>query len=305
MSHHHAAQPETHGAGSPGHAPQVAVRDGNRLLCPCCGEVLLVLQETPAKPPAKKPTRPRTMLEEPIRRQQAQAEARLQDAIQRRLSSPESRLPGDSPIGLLAQGMVVPIDPKVAQYEFPDQAPPKQKRPSQASAAERRRKRPSLLRKLVRLAKPRRSNGRIAEPLTYVSARLHAWLFYRLKRLNLQLLEEVAAKQEVVAALSHTVDLLDEGPSQEEPSQGNTPRKIVSVCKTQKVITPRRRERVRQAIQRHAPADLATAPDDVRADKVVTTGTIQEAMETSQRGPPWKSCPLSPSGRGDKSADAR
>ncbi|WDI42987.1 hypothetical protein [Bremerella sp. P1] len=47
MSHHHASQPETHGAGSKGHAPQVAVRDGNRLLCPCCGEVLMVLPETP------------------------------------------------------------------------------------------------------------------------------------------------------------------------------------------------------------------------------------------------------------------
>ncbi|WDI41098.1 hypothetical protein [Bremerella sp. P1] len=48
MSHHHASQPETHGAGSKGHAPQVAVRDGNRLLCPCCGEVLMVLPEKPA-----------------------------------------------------------------------------------------------------------------------------------------------------------------------------------------------------------------------------------------------------------------
>ncbi|WDI41454.1 hypothetical protein [Bremerella sp. P1] len=47
MSHHHAAQSENHGAGSKGHAPQVAVRDGNRLLCPCCGEVLMVLPETP------------------------------------------------------------------------------------------------------------------------------------------------------------------------------------------------------------------------------------------------------------------
>ncbi|WDI44190.1 hypothetical protein [Bremerella sp. P1] len=47
MSHHHAAQPEKHGAGHSGHAPQVAVRDGNRLLCPCCGEVLMVLPEKP------------------------------------------------------------------------------------------------------------------------------------------------------------------------------------------------------------------------------------------------------------------
>ncbi|WDI39912.1 hypothetical protein [Bremerella sp. P1] len=47
MSHHHASQPETHGAGSKAHAPQVAVRDGNRLLCPCCGEVLMVLPEKP------------------------------------------------------------------------------------------------------------------------------------------------------------------------------------------------------------------------------------------------------------------
>ncbi|MFN3152632.1 hypothetical protein, partial [Bremerella sp.] len=46
-SHHHAPQPENRGDGHTSHTPQVAVRDGNRLLCPCCGEVLLVL---PAEP---------------------------------------------------------------------------------------------------------------------------------------------------------------------------------------------------------------------------------------------------------------
>ncbi|WDI42552.1 hypothetical protein [Bremerella sp. P1] len=214
MSHHHAPQPETHGAGHSGHAPQVAVRDGNRLLCPCCGEVLLVLPEKP------------------------------------------------SCYG--ADRQAVSIDPEIAAHEFPADPPPPiptrrttrlrlasldQREPRERDEATRARER-----ELYRLKRPLR------EPLTYEAARLFSYTFYRLQALDRQLHREICEKQEVIDRLERELHGLKETSSREERPQRTKQVKVRLYGEPKKLITPARRARVRQTLQRNAQADLGVAP---------------------------------------------
>ncbi|WDI42776.1 hypothetical protein [Bremerella sp. P1] len=239
MSHHHAPQPETHGAGSKGHAPQVAVRDGNRLLCPCCGEVLMVLAE---KPPSYG-----------------------------------------------ANCQAVSIDPEIAAHEFPADPPPPiptrrtttlrpasldQREPRERDEATRARER-----ELYRLKRPLR------EPLTYEAARLFAYTYYRLQALDRQLHREICEKQEEIDALQRELDGLKKTPSHGEPPQRTKQVKVRLHHEPKKLITPARRDRVRQAIQRHAQADLGVAPGRVGDAKVFEAET-QKTSEAHERGPP-------------------
>ncbi|WDI43212.1 hypothetical protein [Bremerella sp. P1] len=241
MSHHHAAQPEKHGAGSKGHAPQVAVRDGNRLLCPCCGEVLLVLPEKPAS------------------------------------------------YGASCQA--VAIDPEIAAHEFPADPPPPipnrrttRLRPESLDPREPRERDEATRareRELYRSKRPLR------EPLTYEAARLFAYTFYRLQALNRQLHREICEKQEEIDQLQRELDGLKETSSPEEGSPSKTLQKVVAHRETKQAITPRRRERVRHALQRHAQADLGVAPGRVHeASMSIAVEKTKETSEAHERGPP-------------------
>ncbi|WDI44325.1 hypothetical protein [Bremerella sp. P1] len=240
MSHHHAPQPEKHGAGSKGHAPQVAVRDGNRLLCPCCGEVLMVL---PEKPPSYGATR-----------------------------------------------QTVAVDPEIAAYAFPADAPPPipNRQPARLQPASLDQREPrerndetrARERERYRLRRPPR------EPLTHEAARLFAWTFYRLKALNIQLIGEVTAKQEVIETLQREFDAVTREAPREERPRCMMQMQVILHREARKLIAARRRKRVCQAIARHAQVDVGMAPGDGCEADVVAAATGQGVVETNERGPP-------------------
>ncbi|WP_144977991.1 hypothetical protein [Bremerella volcania] len=294
MSHSHTSQPEKHGANASAHAPQVAVREGNRLLCPCCGEVLMILQEEPANesqpkkfwppkmaPPKRTPRPQSATLNEIIRRQEAQEEAAFQAAMTKDVPSkdpPVEAFDPDRP-HYRADSIVVEIDPEINAYEFPEIDPPlvpsglTPKR-SRSDSGEYRepRERDAVTRyeerKRYRLRQPLR------EPLTYEAARLYAWMFYRMKKLNLQLIEEITAKQAEIDALEEELNAPVKEASSEEQPESETPPQVVSRVETQKIITPTRRERVLRVIEKRVHADIASEME------------TQQVETANERGPP-------------------
>jgi len=221
MSHHHNAQPETHGA----HAPQVAVRDGNRLLCPCCGEVLMVLSveapdtsgdETPAAP-AETPYGPISKkLYSPwdaiVARQDAAKEAAWRASAEAERAKHQQRyaeyLASDDP-GFCADYLMVPIDPDVAAYKFPDEDPPqlpsaKRTTPRQASGTGRSRRNETRWRDVP-----------LSEPYTYQEKRYLAWTYYWLKLQDLELQEKIRVKQAKIDALRRELGIAGEVASYE------------------------------------------------------------------------------------------
>lgn len=201
MSHQQTQQPETQGAGSLEHAPQVAVRDGDQLLCPCCGAVLMYLSEDepseePSQPPP--PTYPKLPGMGPSpwdilgRRQDAEKEAAWQAYQQAEQAKQDERyaqyLASDDP-QLCADYLTVPIDPDVAAYEFPDHAPPALPAPkrvrSQRKSDSPRQRQPKQTWQDVRLD----------PPYTYQQQRYMAWTFYHLKIQDLELQDKIRLKQ--------------------------------------------------------------------------------------------------------------
>ncbi|WP_144970058.1 hypothetical protein [Bremerella volcania] len=296
MSHSHATQPEKHGANASAYAPQVAVREGNRLLCPCCGEVLMILQEEPANesqpkkfwppkmaPPKRTPRPQSATLNEIIRRQEAQEEAAFQAAMTKDVPSkdpPVEAFDPDRP-HYRADSIVVEIDPEINAYEFPEIDPPlvpsglTPKR-SRSDSGEYRepRERDAVTRyeerKRYRLRQPLR------EPLTYEAARLYAWMFYRMKKLNLQLIEEITAKQAEIDALEEELNAPVKEASSEEQPPSETQPQVVSRVETKKIITPTRRKRVLRAIEKRVHGDVRMASNN-------ETRQVETAHE---RGPP-------------------
>ncbi|MFN3148320.1 hypothetical protein [Bremerella sp.] len=206
MSHHHAPQPESHGAGSTEHAPQVAVRDGNRLLCPCCGEVLMYLpddepaqQPSPPQPPAAKlPGMPPSPCDVIAQRQDAQKEAAWKAYRQAEKTQQQDLyaqyLASDDP-EFCADYLTQPIDPEVAAYEFPTEDPPKlpsrkRTRPPNSRNPQPRKSRPNAWRDIP-----------LEEPYTYQEKRYMAWTFYQLKVQDLELQEQILARQERIEGL--------------------------------------------------------------------------------------------------------
>ncbi|MEW4563121.1 hypothetical protein AB1K70_11380 [Bremerella sp. JC770] len=207
MSHHHNVQPETHGA----HAPQVAVRDGNRLLCPCCGEVLMVLSEEASEAPADQDQAATAELPyDPISkklyspwdaivaRQDAAKAAAWQAYDEAQREKQQQRyaeyLESDDP-GFCADYLTVPIDPQVAAYEFPDEDPPqlpaKKRTPSsRASGGSRSRRHEKRWRDVP-----------LNEPYSYQEKRYLAWTYYWLKLQDLELQEKIRVKQAKIVAL--------------------------------------------------------------------------------------------------------
>ncbi|WDI40429.1 hypothetical protein [Bremerella sp. P1] len=207
MSHHHAIQPEKHGAGSPEHAPQVAVRDGNRLLCPCCGEVLLYLsadqpREEPLPPPEPSNRKPPGMRPSPWEaiawRQDAIQEAAWEAFNESRTAEQEALhtqfVESDDP-EFCANYLTEPIDAEVAAYEFPVEDPP-----------------PLPSRKRTRPPRKRNSEARhnkraphhglpLEEPYTYQEKRYLAWSFYHLKVQDLELQAKIRLKQAKIDCL--------------------------------------------------------------------------------------------------------
>ncbi|MEW4562292.1 hypothetical protein AB1K70_07185 [Bremerella sp. JC770] len=315
MSHHQNTQPEKHGA----HAPQVAVRDGNRLLCPCCGEVLMVLQaetsqtSSPAKSSSSKTKREEPMrhrspsLDALIRRQEAQEEAARQASDRENAPPPQPAppVPNTDRPNFRADPLVIPIDPKVAAHQFPEGPPPpvvnfwkpKTVRPPSETI------RPQRLRGVDDRFYDRmryKSKKPLPEPCTYEMARLYAWTYYRMQKLDLQLQAEIEAKQAEIDALKRELEgvqeevapkpakpVPEEKPREARP-QGKTPSSIQSFREARKAFTRRRKEAAREAFAGHAHEDESMAPG---AGSDGTTMNEDEANNdnegnTQERGPP-------------------
>ncbi|WDI43586.1 hypothetical protein [Bremerella sp. P1] len=277
MSHHHALQPETQGAGSTEHAPQVAVRDGNRLRCPCCGEVLMILADdesseepasSPKPPPFKTPRMRPSPWEAIARRQDAQKEAAWEAYCQAEKAQREALhaqfLESDDP-EFCADYLTEPIDPEVAGYEFPEEDPPqlpspKRTRPPRARDSETSRKQ-----------KAPRYDLHLKEPYTYQEKRYLAWSYYRLKLQDLELQEKIHVKQAKIDRLRRELGGVLETPLYEQHlPEANVPkvRPRVEVVEFDLLFWL---DQVSLIDEERAPANLGVAP---------------ETNPANERGPP-------------------
>ncbi|MEW4565994.1 hypothetical protein AB1K70_25985 [Bremerella sp. JC770] len=319
MSHHHNTQPEKHGA----HAPQVAVRDGNRLLCPCCGEVLMVLQgeatktSSPATTSSSKTKREEPMrhrspsLDALIRRQEAQEEAARQASDRENAppTKPPELTPNTDRPNYRADPLVIPIDPKIAAHQFPEGPPPPVvnfwkpktvRTPSETIRPQRLRGVDDRFYDRMRY----KSKKPLPDPCTYEMARLYAWTYYRMQKLDLQLQAEIEAKQAEIDALKRELDGVQEAVAlkksqpvrkaspQEEPRAERppvkTPSSIQSFREARKAFTRRRKEAAREAFAGHAHEDEGMAPG--AGCDGMTKGDDEANNDhegnTQERGPP-------------------
>ncbi|MFN3150523.1 hypothetical protein [Bremerella sp.] len=313
-SHHHAAQPEKHGDGHTGHTPQVAVRDGNRLLCPCCGEVLMVLPEEPLNQVTSKKFNPPKIdqkhrvkriscptLDAIIARQEAEEEAAFQASMapkQPTEVSPASPVEPEGP-RYQADPIVVTIDPDIAAYEFPEHDPPPPPKRTRTRTPKIPLDKPWRMRDKGdrgrdRDRQPRRKERPLVDPWSYRSARIYAWMYYRMQRLNVQLIGEICAKQEEIEQLEN--DLTGTKPEQSTKQDLRVPRPsplgrasqvpVPSTSETQPTIelNPHAHADVGMApagstsssVRRHAQEDLGVAPGEL----------TQHSTQPNERGPP-------------------
>jgi len=198
------AQPEKHGSGAHAHAPQVAVREGNRLLCPCCGEVLFLLKETSPVGPACRGS---------------DSGYQDSDPRSREVHTPPESIEDDEP-GYRADGLVCEIDPEVEAYEIPEEDPPPA--PVLPTFKEPRKRSTEPRPPRVRDDETRwreRQRYRLKRPLRvpthYEGRRLLAWTFYRLKALDLQLQREIREKEAQIEQLRAELRALKETAAKE------------------------------------------------------------------------------------------
>ncbi len=261
MSRPTTTQPEQHGVTQHGQSPQVAVRDGNRLLCPCCGQVLMVLKEKRLTPPKRHhaqgdPRRTWPSLERLIAEQEAHYENGLTDEV----DSPEAeRSPQDG-----------------AAYK-----PPRDWNSRYEEHRRQRRKRP------------------LEEATTYEMARLYAWAYYRLQRLAVQIEQEIATKEAEVKRLQTKLNGGQQETTHEQPTETpmNTKQryeeKSITMRREGRPLRVDRthaqadlgvaREMVnenRPGTRRHAHADEGMAPKTCSVEHGAPTEVAEE------RGPP-------------------
>ncbi len=278
------------------------MRDGNRLLCPCCGQVLLVLKEKRFAPPKMHhmqgdPRRTWPALEKLIAQQEAYLNASPQEAAQE--ESPAAEATTDGPF-YRADALVTEVDPKIAAHQFPPLEPPPfdprkidqpVKQPAERSSTDNAAYQPPRDWNTRYDEHQRRQSKRpLAEPTTYEMARLYAWAYYRLQRLAVQLEKQIAAKEAEVQRLQAKLNEQNELPAATKETsvvkrgadrsvgstgrhahadEGMAPRKG---CKT---IKSRGSEN-----RRHAQADMGMDP---ATDWV---GPLANPSEVSPRGPP-------------------
>ncbi|MBA2115172.1 hypothetical protein HOV93_23440 [Planctomycetes bacterium FF15] len=308
MSHHH-EKPEKHEPGASAHGSQVAVIDGNRLLCPCCGEVLAILadeppeepvdnesvnnepaQEEPADEPPWQPTEskhfvlPQPDLSSPwdeiARRQDALKEAAWEAYNQSEKAKQEALyaqyLESDDP-GFLADYLTVPIDPEIDAYEIPAEDPPplpsrKKTKPARTVTRPPREQNTETWRQ----RKLRWRTHLFEEPRTRDRDRFLAWTFYHTKMFNLQLQEEIRLKQAKIEGLRFEHGVAEVPPSYEEhlPSD-NLPKARPHVA-VQEFDLLYWIEQVSRSEESHAHKDVSMAPANVKPNQYLA----------KERGPP-------------------
>ncbi len=299
MSRPTTAQPEQHGVTHPGQAPQVAVRDGNRLLCPCCGQTIMVLKEKRFRPPKKHaiqgdPRRTWPSLERLI----AEQEAHYEKTSTQEVPQEEPQWTDDKPVRPFyrADALEVPIDEKVAQYEFPEVEPPKIDKPvklpcARPPEATLRHQPPGDWNTQYEAHQRRRRQQPLQDPFTEEGARLFAWAYYRLQRLAVRIEKEIAAKQTEIDRLQTELN----GGKQEDTHQQPNEKPM---NENEENIRVQRQNRPLRVNTPHAQADLGVAPGmgkttgmgngrgtrrHAHADEGMAP---QKVLEASDRGPP-------------------
>ncbi len=312
MSRSTTPQPETHGVTHSGQAPQVAVRDGNRLLCPCCGQTIMVLKQKRFTPPKMHhaqgdPRRTWPSLERLIAEQEAHYQnGSAQEVLEEETSRADDKK--DHP-AYRADSLVVPIDPKVASHEFPPLDPPPFDPPevpkpvklpkTRTPGASYRYEPPRDWNTQYEEHQRQRRKRPLEEATSYEMARLYAWAYYRLQRLAVQIEKEIAAKQIVVDQLQSK---LDAEPKQKTEQQATEKPMNANPVHEEKSITTPRQVRPGRVHRTHTQADLGVAPGTVKTiEKATTNATrrhahadegmapqrvLDDSMEASRRGPP-------------------
>ncbi len=289
MSRCNTSQPEQHGVTHQGQAPQVAVRDGNRLLCPCCGQTIMVLKEKRFTPPKRHHTQgdPRRTWPS-LERLIAEQEAHYQNGSAEEVPKEEPRSADNDQEGpaYRADSLVMPIDPKIAAHEFPDFDPssiPKPVKLPSERLPEAKLHSPPTRSENGPYDQRRRSACPFEEATTYEMARLYAWAYYRLQRLAVQIEQEIAAKQSEIDRLKTKRSGGQVEPSKTE-SGNNTDVTIQTRAQADLGVAPRvvrtRGIVVSHGTQRHAHEDEGMAPASVSIEPVTSTSTAH------QRGPP-------------------
>ncbi|MFN3151336.1 hypothetical protein [Bremerella sp.] len=313
-SHPPVRKPEKQGAGHTGHGSQVAVRDGNLLLCPCCGEVLMELSdglvddlekaEKQPKVPSNfpldadgLPRPPSKTLDQIIRRQEAAKEAAHRKRRVKQVS-PASPVEPEGP-RYQADPIVVPIAPDIAAYEFPEHDPPPPPKRTRYRTPKIPLEDPWLVRRKEererepkREQKPRRRERPLVDPWSYRSARLYAWMFYRMQKLNVQLIGEICAKHEAIEQLEN--DLTGNKPQQSTKQELRVPRPSPLGRASQVPVPSTSETQPTIELNPHAHADVGMAPDVVAGStsNVVPRhaqedlGVAPVARDVNQRGPP-------------------
>lgn len=199
-----------------------------------------------------RPTGP--TLEKIIARQEAPKDAAYRDAPVP--PEPLSPILKPSEPFYRADPIVVPIDPEVAAFEFPEEQPPTVELPRKprAIARPRRPRRPRRERFSMRLPKGKgrpRCKG-FGDPLTYEGARLYAWTYYRLKALNLQLAGEICAKHEELETLQQEVAGVKVQAASEDAPSAKSLRQTTVLPERKETIMPTRNEPIRVVAQPQA-----------------------------------------------------
>ncbi|MFN3148822.1 hypothetical protein [Bremerella sp.] len=281
-SHHPASQPEKHGDGHTSHTPQVAVRDGNVLLCPCCGEVLMVLQEEPLNQVTSKKFDPPKIdqrskvkriscptLDAIIARQEAEEEAAFQASMTPKEPvevSPASPVEPEGP-RYQADPIVLPIDPNVAAYEFPEHDPPPPPKRTRTRTPKIPLDKPWRMRDKGdrgsdRDRQPRRKERPLVDPWSYRSARIYAWMYYRMQRLHLQLMEEISQKQDEIEQLKTNLTAPQQERTTEEHSRVPRPSPLGRASQVPVPSTSETQPTIE--LTPHAHADVGMAPKNER-----------------------------------------
>ena len=208
-------------------------------------------------------------LERVIARQEAQELAAAQPPVQEESRKYE---PNPEQPGYRADPIVVPIDPEVAAHAFPEVDPPKIPKPVKPPelrlpSGEYRPKPTRDWNTRHRERERRREKKPLRDPFTYESARLFAWTYYRLQKLDRQLHSEISAKQEEIDRLKSELGLSQAktAPGVQKLREASSPAQA-DVGQAPAVVEQTRDAKVRHAVPAHAPEELDVAPEGL-ADK--------------------------------------
>ncbi len=237
----------------------------------------------------------------------AEQEAHYQNGSAQEVPEEEPRVEDDNQdrAAYRADSLVVPIDPKVGKYDFPEVDPPKAPQPvkvptERSPKASAQYRPPRDWNTRYEEHQRRRRKQPLEDATTYEMARLYAWAYYRLQRLAVQIEKEIATKQAKIDRLQAQLNGGQKKETNAQPTEKSMNNNEEKNTKTQ------RQDRPLRVNQTHAQADLDVAPgmgelsggwtgttprrhahaDEGMAPSKTQVASTAQASPTIKRGPP-------------------